>query len=627
MKKAMKTIISLAVVLSIFVSAAGVLRVNATINNGSETASVGYSTENLNEYDTVYMLMTDRFFDGNSSNNGTLNEEYRPGNLNYYQGGDWAGLTEKLQYIKDLGFTAIWISAPQENETYSRNGDEAGYHGYYTKDFNSPNSHFGTEAELEALMLAADQLGIKVIIDAQLNHTADYLEYPSTTYDPNDYKPAAPFDNPSWYHNTPNIVNFDDPSEAQNYSLGGLDDLAQENPDCWAALMAAYWDQTNNSGWFSYGFSGSRVDAVIEIPPQYLALYEQHTGKNSFGEAFTGSVDENASIMNYMWGMLDYPLYFQMNNVFCKNEEWGGVKWVFDQDYKYTDSSHLFTFLDNHDRSRFLANAADNWATLRMALAFQYAARGIPVVYYGTEQNMAGDYKYSEETLNYYNREMMSSFSEDTTTFNFIKRLNQIRQDYSDVLVEGVQNELYYSYGDSVYAFSRRNEGTGKEIICLFNNSATAQTRTITLNPGLTSYTIGTQLTDLLNTNRVVNVTEGVEANSRVIEITIPANSAIMLANGYPAEYNQPSYQQTTVIIHYDAGYGNSLYIRGNTLPLNWNFGQKCRNVDSNTWMFVMERPVSGNVEFKVLLNDSTWETGNNHVVQVGNTIEIWPSF
>ena len=77
---------------------------------------MSYSSQNLEENDTVYMLMTDRFFDGNSSNNGTFNEEYRPGDLHYYQGGDWAGLTQKLQYIKDMGFTAIWISAPQKTK-------------------------------------------------------------------------------------------------------------------------------------------------------------------------------------------------------------------------------------------------------------------------------------------------------------------------------------------------------------------------------------------------------------------------------------------------------------------------------------------------------------------------------
>lgn len=303
MQKHKKSILALFLIASLCVSVlgAGTAYTRSTALDEEGTNQVSYSSQNLEENDTVYMLMTDRFFDGNSSNNGTFNEEYRPGDLHYYQGGDWAGLTQKLQYIKDMGFTAIWISAPQENETYSRSGDEAGYHGYYTKDFNSPNSHFGTEAELRALMAAADALQLKVIIDAQLNHTADYLEYPATTYEPADYKPAPPFDNPAWYHNTPNISDFTNPEEAQNYSLGGLDDLAQENPECWAALMSAYWNQANNSGWFSYGFSGSRVDAVIEIPPQYLTLYEAHTGKHSFGEAFTGSVDENASIMNYMW--------------------------------------------------------------------------------------------------------------------------------------------------------------------------------------------------------------------------------------------------------------------------------------------------------------------------------------
>lgn len=618
-------IIAVALTLCMCLTVASPTSVLAVSESGGD--NVGYSSQSLNETDTVYMLMTDRFFDGNTANNGVLGEEYRPGNLHYYQGGDWAGLTQKLQYIKDLGFTAIWISAPQENEKYSRTGDEAGYHGYYTKDFNSPNSHFGTEQDLHNLINTADALGLKVIIDAQLNHTADYLEYPSTTYDPPDYKPAAPFDNPAWYHNNPNIVDFTDPEEAQNYSLGGLDDLAQENPACWQALMDAYWDPDENGGWFSYGFAGSRVDAVIEIPPQYLKLYEEHTGKPSFGEAFTGSVDENASYQDYMWGMLDFPLYFQLNNVFCKGEEWGGVKWVFDQDYKYENTNRLFTFLDNHDRARFLSNSGDNWAKLRMALAFQYATRGIPVVYYGTEQNMAGDFAYTEETINYYNREMMSSFSEDTSTFRYIQRLNEIRKEYSDVLSDGVQRELYYSYGDSVYAFSRRNEGNGREIIAIFNNSASSQTRTFTLNPGTTSYTIGTQLTDLLNTNYVINVQEGDVENSRVITVTIPANSAVLLTSGYPAEYQQPAYTQTKVIIHYDAGFGNAIYIRGDTLPLNWDFGQKCENVDANTWQFVMERPLSGEIEFKVLLNDTTWESGANHVVQVGNTLEIWPSF
>ena len=233
-----------------------------------------YSRENIEAADTVYMVMTDRFFDGDPSNNGTPGAEYQPGNLHFYQGGDWAGLRRKLPYIKELGFSAVWMSPPQDNELYSRTGDEAGYHGYYTRDFNSPNPHFGTAEELRALLREAERLGIKMILDVQLNHTADYLAYPSRQYDPPEYRPAPPFDNPAWYHNTPNILNFDDPQEAQNYSLGGLDDLAQENPACWQALLDAYWNPETGTGWFSYGFSGSRLDAVVEIPPEYLERVE-----------------------------------------------------------------------------------------------------------------------------------------------------------------------------------------------------------------------------------------------------------------------------------------------------------------------------------------------------------------
>lgn len=590
-----------------------------------------YSSDSLNENDTVYMLMTDRFFDGDPSNNGVLGEEYRPGNLHYYQGGDWVGITQKLPYIKNLGFSAIWMSAPQKNEKYSRSRDEAGYHGYYTKDFNSPNPHFGTEEELKALVASANDLGIKVIIDAQLNHTADYLEYPSTTYSSPDYQPAAPFNNPSWYHNTPNIVNFDDPYEAQNYSLGGLDDLAQENPECWQALMDAYWKPSTNSGWFSYGFAGSRIDAVIQIPPQYLALYEQHTEKPSFGEAFTGSVDENAAFQDYIWGMLDFPLYFQMNNVFCKGEDWGGVKWVFEQDYKYRNTKRLFTFIDNHDRARFLANSGDNWQKMRLALVFQYTVRGIPIVYYGTEQNLAGDFRYTEETINYWNREMMKSFDQNTVTFRYIQRLNELRAEYANVFVEGVQQELYYSCGDPVYSFSRRNLEDGEEIICIFNNSAVEQSRSITLHPEKTGLMIGTYLTDLLETDRIIAVQDGQEQkreqNSRVLNVTIPPNSAVLLAGGCLEEYHQPDYFRTKVIIRYDVGFGNTLYIRGNCTPLNWHFGQKCENVDASTWQFVMERPVSGDIGFKILINDSIWELGNDHIVQAGNTITISPVF
>lgn len=577
---------------------------------------MAYSKENLSRTDTVYMLITDRFYDGDPSNNGKLGSEYQPGNLHFYQGGDWNGILKKLPYIKSLGFTAIWISAPQDNELFSRTGDEAGYHGYYTRDFNSPNPHFGTQQDLKKLIDEADKLGLKVIIDVQLNHTADYLEYPSMQYDPPWYRPAPPFDNPEWYHNNPNIINFEDPYEAQNYSLGGLDDLAQENPECWKALMEAYWKPESNSGWFSYGFAGSRVDAVVEIPPEYLARYEKHTGKHCFGEAFTGSVQENAFYQKYLWGMLDYPLYFQINNAICLGNDWTGIRWVFNQDDLYMHPQQLFTFIDNHDRSRFLANCADNVSKLHLALALIYAARGIPVFYYGTEQHMAGDFKYTEETINYYNREMMTGFNVGNRTFAYTQRLNWIRKEYSDILADGDQEELYYRPGDPVYSFKRKSQTGNNSIICVFNNSPVKQSRNIYISRAL-----GKIYTNLLNTN------ERFVFEDNVLNIQVPAYSALLLTSDGIESYIPEKVKRTKIVINYNAGWGNSIYIRGDTLPLSWNFGQKCDNVHESKWVFELERPSCEQIKFKVLINDVVWQSGEDIEASVGSEVVIWPQF
>lgn len=577
---------------------------------------MAYSKQNIECSDTVYMVMTDRFFDGDPNNNGVLGAEYQPGNLHFYQGGDWAGLRQKLPYIKALGFTAIWMSAPQDNELYSRTGDEAGYHGYYTRDFNSPNPHFGTSEDLQRLLDEAEKLGIKIFIDAQLNHTADYLAYPSRQYDPPEYRPAPPFDNPDWYHHTPNILNFNDPYEAQNYSLGGLDDLAQENPDCWKALMDAYWKPENNSGWFSYGFAGSRVDAVVEIPPKYLARYEKHTGKRSFGEAFTGSVKENASFQQYLWGMLDYPLYFQLHNCLCRKEDWGGISWILHQDYLYKNPHQLFTFLDNHDRARFLANSGDNISLLHLALSLIYSLRGIPVVYYGTEQNMAGDFRFTEQTINEFNREMMSSFSQESRTFTLLQRLNTIRREYPKILAYGTQRELYFHEGDPVYAFKREAKD-GQCMICVFNKAPTAQKRTIEVGKILCN-----DYWNLLNTRDHYTVHEG------KLDLMIPAYCALLLVAGKVTVYT-PSHvsKKTRIIIHYNTGFGNSLFIRGDTFPLRWDSGHRCENVDAETWLFEMERPQNGEVQFKVLLNDTVWEKGENHYIAATSELHLQPLF
>jgi len=299
----------------------------------------GISSAQMLEFDNndiVYMVMTDRFSDGDSSNNGTLNYEYRPGQLKYTQGGDWQGLINKIPYIKDLGVTAIWISPPQKNELLSRDGTESGYHGYFTNDFNSADPHFGSKAKLQELVNTAHANGIKVILDAVSNHTADYLAPYATQYNPLNYCPAPPFNNPSWYHHNGDILDYNDYNQLVSNDMGGLDDIAQENIEAKTALEAAYKKWVDD-----IGFDAVRVDAASSQPKWFLQEFQNYLGVPTFGEVFNGDVNFVSDFQNYEWGVLDFPLFFSAREVFAHDADFSQIKNILSQDYKYADPKKI----------------------------------------------------------------------------------------------------------------------------------------------------------------------------------------------------------------------------------------------------------------------------------------------
>lgn len=143
----------------------------------------------LAEGDVIYQVLVDRFSDGDSSNNDLGDGAYRPNDLGFYHGGDWKGLTDKLDYIANLGVTAIWISPVSEQEPVSKDGNEGSYHGFFTKNYATPNQHFGSKAELQELIDTAHGKGLKMILDVVPNHTADYLNAYSASYVNDNYQP------------------------------------------------------------------------------------------------------------------------------------------------------------------------------------------------------------------------------------------------------------------------------------------------------------------------------------------------------------------------------------------------------------------------------------------------------
>jgi glycosidase len=575
----------------------------------------------LAEGDVIYMVLTDRFYDGDATNNDLSEDNYDPDDLAMYHGGDWAGLTEKIDYISELGATAIWISPVSEQEPLSRDEQEASYHGYFTHDFAEPNPHFGDLDDLQDLIDEAHTYGIKMILDVVPNHTADYFLGTSSTYSPSTYRPASPLDDADYFHHDGDCL-FDgsmNQAQLETCDLGGLDDLDQSESFVSDFLIDTYQD------WIAMGFDGIRVDAARSIPKTWLETFEDEMGVPTFGEIFHGDIGYVSEYQDYEWGVLDFPFFFTVRGVFAGDGDMRDLGALFDQDYQYNNANRLQTFIDNHDRARFLTWANDDYQRLRSALSFMMSARGIPVIYYGTEQADDGNGNASEVPIaNKDNRKSMESFDEEHTIFVHIHRLNELKANYSPLRI-GTQREMWED--EEVYAFSRRNDSNGEETITISNGRFTEETRTIPLRSE-SSISVSTVLTNLLDTSETVTVTSG-GVTGKQITVTVGEHETAIYAPGTPvSSYTPPERNLTVIRVHYDVGWGNNIAIRGDSYPLDWDYGRAARNVASDIWEFSMERiPEDETFEFKPLINDSTWSTGNNYTGTGGDVIDIYPNF
>lgn len=584
-------------------------------------AAVVPSPGPLAEGDVIYQVLVDRFEDGDPTNNDTGAGEYDPADLGFYHGGDWAGLTDRLGYIADLGVTAIWLSPVSAQEPLSRDGNEASYHGYFTRDFATPNEHFGDTAELQTLIDTAHGLGLKMILDVVPNHTADYLAGTSTTYSPTTYAPAAPLNSSSYFHHAGDCLfnGTESQTQIENCDLGGLDDLDQSNAAVSTFLMDTYAD------WVGMGFDGIRVDAARSVPKPWLEDFETTMGVPTFGEVFVGDVDYVSEYQDYEWGVLDFPYFFDVRDAFAADVDMNTLGTLFAQDWKYTNPNRLETFLDNHDRARFLTWADDSYQRLRSALTFLLTSRGVPVIYYGTEQAADGNGNPNENPIaNKDNREDMTSFDQTHTMYRHIQRLTEIKAAYPSLQV-GVQREMWKD--TTVYGFSRRVDSSGAETITLSSNSWDNQTRTIPLRAEST-IPVGTVLTNLMSTSDTVTVASG-GVTGKQITVTLGEHESKVYAAGTPVStYTPPARNTTRVRVHYDVGLGNSISIRGDEYPFTWTAGRGARYVGSGTWEFELERIPSGEpFEFKALINDTTWSTGGNFTGTGGTTIDVYPTF
>nr|BAF37283.1 isocyclomaltooligosaccharide glucanotransferase [Niallia circulans] len=528
----------------------------------AEAASIGTVTEN----DTIYQIMVDRFNDGDSSNNATgaairygenSEEDFR-----YMKGGDWQGVIDKLPYIHNMGYTAIWISPVAEPQMTNRENNGTGkntaYHGYNVKDPNKANPYFGTKEKLKELVDSAHALGIKVIIDVVPNHIGDYMLGTQAFYDIPSLQPAAPFNNPAWYHHNGDINwsladgRYDQWAQdyLENHDLGGLDDIDFDVPAAKQAIFSSI------KGWFDYtGADGARVDAAKLMKPTDIGELQNLLGVNTFGENFDGNAEFVSRWVgtNKEWGMLDFPLFFSVLNSFAYGQSFdANIKGTLAQDSYYGgNANHMVTFIDNHDRNRFLTEAGGSVEKLQNALSFIFTVRGTPVVFQGTEQNkgngngqiMTGGIADTWNRWSMVKRDangnvLENYFNENASTFKHVAKLNEIRKN-NPALRTGTQREMWSA--QNLYAFSRRiDTGTnvGQEVISAFSNaSGGSQTVTLPLRAEST-LTAGTVLVNQLNPSDTVTVQAG-GVTGKQITVTLGANSAKIYAKTQPVTDTQ----------------------------------------------------------------------------------------
>lgn len=415
--------------------------------------------------ETIYFVVTDRYADGDPSNNNIYGDEYKPGDLKYYQGGDFRGLMDNLDHIKDLGFTAVWITPPvlqppgryvNSSQTY----DAAGYHGYWAWDFSKIDPHLESKgAAYPDLIKAVHAKGMKLIQDIVANHGHGGDAHPSV----------------KWYADRGKVRGlgreFDYFADEKNWFtrkgpvLADLLDFNDENPEVLKWLTDIYLNYQK------MGVDAFRVDTLVWMRNDFWRDFAAalHAGKKDFfmfGEAW--SRDDFAMLggytrlspgdpMNSGMSVVDMPLssmgtWGPLEAVF-KGGDYALADEILKHDADYKDATYLVTYLDNHDKPRF--NGVENDGTPATteqyfdALNFYFTARGIPCITYGTELRMPGG--SDPDNRRFLGPEGIKKSKSDPV-YAHLKKLNAIRRSAAP-LRKGVQARLLAA--PRQYAFRR----------------------------------------------------------------------------------------------------------------------------------------------------------------------------
>jgi glycosidase len=495
--------------------------------------------------DVLYLIMLDRFADGDRSNNEPPQSRgiYDRRNRFYYHGGDLQGIIDHLPYLQDLGVTALWLTPWYDNYDHPNKIElkegkpSTGFHGYNPQDFYAVEEHFGTLLKLQELVQAAHRLGLKIIQDEVVNHTGPYHPWvddpPTPTWfnGTKDNHLANVFQ--TWTLHDPRPVWSLKSQTMEGWFLDFLPDLNQNDREVERYLIQ------NTLWWIGItGTDGIRMDTWQYVPNTFwhqwtAAIKREYPKFTVVGEVKDGDVVHTAwfqggvvrdGVDSGLDSLLDFPLFYPIRDAFAAGKNLDEVPKTLAKDYLYTNPNILVTLLGGHDDGRFMSEPGATIAGLKLANAFVLTTRGVPQLYYGDEIAMTGPDEPSTRSdfPGGFPGDKQNAFSKDERTgeeadlFEFIRKLTRLHTEL-EPLKRGALINLYVS--EQQYAYARKTK-SGVVLIAINNDTRPA---TITFDVAPTGLVDGMRLFDRLEKIGAVRVANG------KLKVMLPARSAAIL--------------------------------------------------------------------------------------------------
>ncbi|KAL2851994.1 glycoside hydrolase superfamily [Aspergillus pseudoustus] len=442
---------------------------------------------------SIYQIMTDRF----ARPAGSADEPCDPYK---YCGGSWTGIIDKLDYIQDLGFTAVQISPVVENIPEHTTYGEA-YHGYWPQNLYALNEHFGAADDLRRLSGELHKRGMLLMVDVVINDMAQAVNESTTSNgEPDiDWSRLIPFDNEKYYHPLCSITDWNDPEEAKNcwFSVDtvALPDLKTEDDRVVSMIQEWVKGLVGN-----YSIDGLRIDATKHMNDAYLNSFSEAAGVFTIGEVYTENTDAVCRYQEFVSGLLNYPMYSPMIQAFTAGNMSGLAESVRTVQNQCKDFTRLASFTENHDTPRF-ASLINDTTLAKNAMAFNILSDGIPIIYQGQEQHLRGP-------SSPYNRSPLwaTNYTTNTPLYNTTGILNRLRNHAIRLDSHYVSNHSQELYLDgSTYA--TRKGAEGKQVVSVFSNQGSRGGPYNLTIPA--AFKPGTEVVEVLSCKKVIADREG----------------------------------------------------------------------------------------------------------------------